>query len=338
MNHQTEHSAQEGKEGTSKGEQEKGELKEKRLNRQKVRNLRTLTMTGVLLVIVMGAIWGAGTGSLSAFGIRDIAAVCPLGFLETALAGRAIVPRLFVAFLVIVALTVLIGRVFCGWICPVPLVRRLLMPKADEAKKDVESESEKIFTANPQESCQASSEDGQPALSEAAAACGTEDAPAPKHSAASGLSVLGVTLASSAVFGFPVFCLVCPIGLIFASLFALTRLIQFNEPTLDLLIFPAIVILELVFLRKWCHKWCPLGALLSLLSRFNRRLVPEVDNSLCLEESRHTQCHLCQKTCSAGLDLKKQSGKSITKDCTKCGECGAICPARAIRFPWQKKR
>ncbi len=322
MNHQTE-----SPEGQDKRGQEQEELKGKRLSRQKVRNLRTLTMTGVLLVIVMGAIWGAGTGSLSSFGIRDIAAVCPLGFLETALAGRAIVPRLFVAFLVIVALTVLIGRVFCGWICPVPLVRRLLMPKEDEPKK--ETGSEKIS---------ASAEDGQPALSEVAAACGTENPAVPKHSAASGLSVLGVTLASSAVFGFPVFCLVCPVGLIFASLFALTRLIQFNEPTLDLLIFPAIVILELVFLRKWCHQWCPLGALLSLLSRFNRRLVPEVDSTLCLEENRHTQCHLCQKTCSAGLDLKKQEGSSVTKDCTKCGECAAICPAHAIRFPWRKKR
>ena len=41
----------------------------------------------------------------------------PLSALTAMLAGRAWIPRLGWA-LVIVGLTVLIGRVWCGWICP----------------------------------------------------------------------------------------------------------------------------------------------------------------------------------------------------------------------------
>ena len=41
--------------------------------------------------------------------------------------------------------------------------------------------------------------------------------------------VLAGALASSAAFGFPVFCLICPVGLTFALVIALWRLAEFNE-------------------------------------------------------------------------------------------------------------
>jgi ferredoxin-type protein NapH len=151
-----------------------------------------------------------------------------------------------------------------------------------------------------------------------------------------GLPVLGAALASSAIFGFPVFCLICPIGLIFASLFALTRLLNFNEPTLDLIIFPIILVVELVFLRKWCSKICPLGALLSLFSRFNRRLVPTVDRTVCIEETKGIKCQQCRKACSFDIELKHNAGTGHISNCTKCKECSTSCPVHAISFPWKK--
>ncbi|MFR1638333.1 MAG: 4Fe-4S binding protein [Eggerthellaceae bacterium] len=68
-------------------------------------------------------------------------------------------------------------------------------------------------------------------------------------------------LLSTAVFGFPVFCLICPVGLTFATLIAVWRLFQFNEVALSLLVFPAMLALEVLVLRKWCSRFCPLGAL-----------------------------------------------------------------------------
>ena len=62
--------------------------------------------------------------------------------------------------------------------------------------------------------------------------------------------MLAGSLASAAVCGFPVFCLVCPIGLTFASAIALYRLIGFNEPAIEVLVFPALLVLELTVFRN----------------------------------------------------------------------------------------
>ncbi|SHN63763.1 4Fe-4S binding protein [Desulfitobacterium chlororespirans] len=290
----------------------------------RTRTLRMTTMAVVVLLIVIGGVWGAGTGTLSSFGVKSISAICPLGFLETTLASRTFMPHLFISFLVIAGITVLLGKVFCGWICPVPLVRYGLTNRAKESQEaetdnDRESSAPAIFKKK-----------------ETADGFCTQAGLALDQNSVTGLSVLGASLASSAVFGFPVFCLICPIGLIFATLFALMRLFQFNEPTFDLLIFPIVIIVELVFLKKWCSKWCPVGALLGIFSRFNRRLIPTVDSSLCLEETNQVHCHQCQSVCSFNLDPKQLPGTSDISECTKCKECADRCPVQAITFPWKK--
>lgn len=294
------------------------------MNRHRTRTLRLATMAAVVIMLVIGAVRNAGTGSISAFGVENIAAICPLGYLETALAGRDIMPQLLIVFLVIAGLTALLGRAFCGWICPIPLVRKLLVNKIDEGQPAA------IHSSCPDEA-------EQPVLKETAAAkssCPQKGFDAKKNST-SGLMILGVTLGSAAICGFPVFCLICPLGLVFATLFALIRLIHFNEPTIDLIVFPMIVIVELVLLKKWCSKWCPVGALLSLFSKFNRSLVPTVDRSRCLEEGQGSQCQRCRSACSFDVDLKNGKGTGGISECTKCRECADACPVQAIRFPWR---
>lgn len=289
------------------------------MNGNKTRRLRLMTMTIGALVVFIGAVVNVGTGSFSAYGVDAIAAICPLGYLETAFAGRDIMPQALLSFMMIAGLTVLLGRIFCGWICPVPLVRKIVINKIDEEQEtagdsvvpQVEGAGDTTKNACSQTNCDNNKKPD------------------------SGLVVLGVTLGSSAIFGFPVFCLICPIGLIFATLFALLRLVKFNEPTIDIIIFPLVIIGELVLLKKWCSKICPLGALLSIFSRFNRSLVPQVDYSRCLEESQGIKCRQCQSACSFNVDLKNGKGEGNFRDCTKCKECAANCPVQAIKFPWR---
>jgi ferredoxin-type protein NapH len=126
------------------------------------------------------------------------------------------------------------------------------------------------------------------------------------------------------------------VGLFFATLFALLRLLQFHEPAPDLVVFPAVILLELVFLKKWCGRWCPMGALFSLFSRFNRRFVPAVDAGLCLK-SHQTDCRACREACAFGVDPVRVVDPRKRGACTKCRECADNCPARAIRFPWKKR-
>lgn len=284
----------------------------KNMSRNKTRALRMASMAVVAILIVIGALGKTGTGSLSAFGVKDISTICPLGYLETALASRTIMPPLLIIFFLIVGLTVLLGRIFCGWICPIPLMRGIWPDKTNEKQKSFSD------TSHPEVAASMASEIEE------------------KKDSSFGLPVLGVTLVSSAIFGFPVFCLICPIGLIFATLFALMRLFQFNEPTFDLIVFPIVIVVELVFLKKWCSKWCPVGALLGLFSRFNRTFVPTVDRSLCLEENHSVHCQQCRSTCSFDIDLKNNCGTGDISDCTKCRECAAGCPGHAIQFTWRR--
>lgn len=138
-------------------------------------------------------------------------------------------------------------------------------------------------------------------------------------------AVLVGTLASAAVFGFPVFCLICPVGLAFATIIGLWNLVQFNEPTWALIVFPAILILEVTVLRKWCSKICPISALVSLLSNANVTLRPRVKTTTCLR-ARGVDCHACVDACPEQLD---PHSKRIP-ECSKCGKCVDACPAKAV--------
>ena len=61
---------------------------------------------------------------------------------------------------------------------------------------------------------------------------------------------VGRRLLLSAVFGFPVFCLVCPIGLTFATVLVVWRLFAAGDMTWSVVLIPLLLVVELVFLRK----------------------------------------------------------------------------------------
>ena len=208
--------------------------------------LRTLSVLAVIALVCLGLALHTGTGTPSAWGIYDIAAICPLGAAEAALASKTVVPPMLIALAIGIALVVLFGRAFCAWGCPIPLLRRIFGLKEPKRKRR---------------------------------ASDALDVPAAQRGGAADSRnwVLGGALLSTAVFGFPVFCLICPVGLTFATLIAVWRLFQFNEVALSLLVFPAMLALEVLVLRKWCSRFCPLGALLSLVSRLNKTFRPVIN-------------------------------------------------------------
>lgn len=303
--------------------------------KKRIRRLRLFSMTAVTLIVIIGMIAGLGIGSLSAIGLKNIYSICPIGYLETVVTGWDFMPHLFILFLAIVLLTILLGRFFCGWVCPIPLVRKLFSNKMDEPND--------VFLQNKKENSRVNKKDGHKLKDffhgkRQEMDVSVSESSLVKKESSYGLPILIGVLASSAVFKFPVFCLICPIGLTFATTFALIRLFGFHEPTLDLLIFPAIIFLELALLRKWCGKFCPVGAFLSLISKLNTRFLPTVDHCVCLEKTKGIQCHQCQKACSFDIDVVDGKGSGPISDCSKCKECALNCPVQAIHFPWKKEK
>ena len=242
-----------------------------------------------------------------------------------------------VSLVVMVLLIVVFARAFCGWMCPVPLVQKLrgLFAKKQpvergDAADPAAAPLTKVEIDALGVSCSKGSKDGGGCASCASKRGAALDA---RH------FVLGGALASTFVFGFPVFCLVCPIGLTFATVLLVMRLFAFGDATWTVVAFPAIIALEILLLPKWCQRFCPLGALLSLFSGLNRTFRPQVDAEKCLREGRGKACNLCEQACPEGINLHDvAAGETTLNDCSKCRACADVCPERAITFPLLPKK
>lgn len=304
---------------------------------------RVLSAVAVFGIVAIGLAWHTGLGTPSSFGWDFAAVVCPLGIVETFLAGRTFAPASLICLAITVVLIVLLGRVFCGWLCPIPLLRRLFGGKK-AVLRDVSDA--KALQADPSPKAMEDGQASHPVPANACADCregGCAEKRALVRSRAlfklktsrldSRHAVLLAALASTAVFGFPVFCLVCPVGLAFATFIGLWRLIQFNEISWMLVAFPLILIVELVVLRSWCHRFCPLGAVFSLIAKTNRTFRPTADTSICLRTTGKASCHACWDACPEGIDLHDAVVSVPMNECTKCRACVEVCPVNAIKMP-----
>lgn len=284
------------------------------MKKMKARTLRTIVTFAVLVLVAIGYFTAWGIGNLSGFGWDAFSVLCPLGYLESLVAGKTFVPRAFISFVVILVLIMVFGRVFCAWICPMPTLQRLIPGVRRRKRKDAAQVSQEVSVCEP-----------------------TADKPAGKVRRVRFDSRFGVllgALASAAIFGFPVFCLICPVGLTFATVLLVMRLFAFGDVTWAVVVVPLVLLIEVVFLRKWCGKFCPLGALISLVSGANRTLRPHVDDAACLFTSKGVRCFACSKACPEHLDVRRpQMSEEALGNCTKCRECADACPAKAISFP-----
>jgi polyferredoxin len=103
-----------------------------------------------------------------------------------------------------------------------------------------------------------------------------------------------------------------------------------SEPVLyrDTLIFAvvffSVIALNLAAPRFWCRYLCPLGGLLGLISKIAlfRRVVSEDCKN----------CALCDKSCPTGTIDPDRGYASDPSECTMCLECLEACPRSSIQF------
>lgn len=88
--------------------------------------------------------------------------------------------------------------------------------------------------------------------------------------------------------------------------------------------FVAIVFMNRVIPRFWCRALCPLGALLGVMSKFSI-VGMEKDHSKC------TDCNLCLVHCQ-GADSPQGGVKHRQDECHMCLNCEAACPEDVIKF------
>ncbi len=309
----------------------------------KISSLRTLTAILFILLTIVGVIVKTGWGTLSSFGYDVIAEICPLGSIEAMIASHTIIPRALIGFVVFAIIVFFLGRFFCGWLCPIPLIRRIFGRDNEKPYSDDELTKQKTQAKTLQLDAPVAA-DCIPVKAEV----GTiekkdphvkghhkEDpalAKAKTWETSTPYIVLLGALVSTAIFSFPVFCLICPVGLTFALVISVWHLLAYNDPSLTILLFLVLLALEIFVLRKWCHSFCPLGAVMTLLARLNYTFRPKVNKETCLKSSG-IHCKKCLNACTEDIHIGDATSGAFSR-CLKCHKCADACPVHAISFPF----
>lgn len=98
----------------------------------------------------------------------------------------------------------------------------------------------------------------------------------------------------------------------------------FHQTWLIVFLLVGILFMNRFIPRFWCRALCPLGALLGVLSRF-ALFGMEKDHSRC------TDCNLCLVHCQ-GADSPQGGVKHRQDECHMCLNCEAACPEDVIKF------
>ena len=120
-------------------------------------------------------------------------------------------------------------------------------------------------------------------------------------------------------------------GLDVAYPFFRDHILAFHAPVYTLalftgLVFFVILLLEKVERRFWCKNLCPLGALLGLCSR--HALLQRTPSGLCPD------CRVCSDACRSGAVT---AGGLRKEECLVCFDCEDYCPETRVHFGFMGK-
>jgi polyferredoxin len=104
----------------------------------------------------------------------------------------------------------------------------------------------------------------------------------------------------------------------------------FHQTWLIVFLLVAILFMNRFIPRFWCRALCPLGAFLGVMSRF-ALFGMEKDHSKC------TDCNLCLVNCQ-GADSPQGGVKHRQDECHMCLNCESACPEDVIKFRFLPNR
>ncbi len=245
----------------------------------------------------------------------------PLLFFSSLLSSHSVMPGFYFS-LILIVVTLFLGRIFCGWICPLGTLHNLVGLTVRKRSRPVRPSWYRIKYYILLAVLAASLFSVQ--------LTGIMD---PLSLLVRSLA-LGIYPAFNALIrgAFDALYAVHPPVIVDLSeyIYALLKrsVLSFRQPYflqgfMISCIFIGILLLNFVERRFWCKYLCPLGALLGLLSRFS--LLKQSVSEGC------TSCGACTNICQGGA-LADDPGKWKKSECLFCFDCDDICPVGAVSF------
>ena len=253
----------------------------------------------------------------------------------------------FILSLLTIAVTAIIGRVFCGWVCPFGTLLNLCNRLTGRRKASIKTRVERgryrrmqrlkyyilifLLVTSALAFLQVGILDPLCLL---ARSFTLSIFPAANFLAQ---GILGAAMDSAPLF------LSLPAGRIHGLLEAheiIGPAVRYDWALLTGLILLALLVANLFYTRFWCRFLCPLGALLGLVSRFSIL-------RLRTDDSRCTQCDKCMSLCQGGSlsansrqSFSTNSGPRSREDhvkwrkteCLLCLNCLSVCPEDVMGF------
>jgi polyferredoxin/NAD-dependent dihydropyrimidine dehydrogenase PreA subunit len=261
-----------------------------------------------------------------AYPVKVFLEINPLILLTTFLASHTIAAGMLLS-LIVVAVTIVMGRVFCGWLCPLGALHdavgsfKRIKKAREETRLDRYGVKAKYYILT--------------AVLVAAIFqihfVGILD---PISLVIRSFSLAVSPAVNYLVHGFFDLIYKSDIGPLTAVSepvyqFLKLHVISFGLPVFHQgsfigLLFISILALNFVRKRFWCRFLCPLGALLALLSRFSL-LNHKVDAEAC------NDCNLCLATCAGGAHPSAEA-EWRGAECVLCFNCESVCPTRAVSY------
>lgn len=250
----------------------------------------------------------------------------PLVAASAMLGARAVIPLLLPA-LAVLALTVVLGRFFCGWVCPLGTLLDAAHPLLPPRQRSTAGRFRawKYYLL---------------ALILVTAALGL---PLVGYFDPFSLLVRGLTLSLDPAlykavtapldYAFahapaPVTAVTEPINSALRSTLLPYRQSVYALALPSLLLLVAVFALEKIERRFWCRNLCPLGALLALGAR--RTLLRRQPGTAC------STCNTCGEVCRMGAI--QENGRVSPEACNLCLDCIEPCPKDLITFNFKRVR